>query len=148
MSDALSEAEALLADGRTEEGLAALRAVVAAEPDRYDAWYLLAFVAGGERPADGIAVYRDLLDRWPDDFKAWHNLGCLLRAAGRLDDALGALQRARGIDARSPALHFNLGQVHEALGEHERARTHYARSLELFPGFPPALDALQRLGQG
>lgn len=137
--------ESLVAMGQVDEGLEALHAAVSRDPERYETWYLLAFLAGREHPEQGIAVYRDLLARWPDDFKGWHNLGCLLRGAGRHDEALATFERAWALDPKSPALHFNLGQVHEALGRPERARTHYARSLELFPGFLPARAALERL---
>lgn len=132
--------------GRPEAARKALRSSVERAPDRYEGWSILAFVTGRDDPTEGAAVYREVLQRWPEDFAAWHNLGCLLRSTGALDEALAALQRAERLKDDSPALAYNLGQTHEALGDLDEARACYARSVALFGGFEPGLAALLRLG--
>jgi tetratricopeptide (TPR) repeat protein len=60
-----------------------------------------------------------------------HNHARELYAAGRYRDAIARLDEAVGLDPNASILFFNLGLIHEQLGQIERAVTNYQRSLEL-----------------
>lgn len=47
-----------------------------------------------DRLDEAERVLRDKEERWPGGYTTWANLGSVLAAAGRLDDAAGALSRA------------------------------------------------------
>jgi tetratricopeptide (TPR) repeat protein len=91
------EGEILLREGKTKEGLAALRAAVAREDKlRYSEppdWFvpcrhaLGAFLLRDRQAAAAEAVYREDLRRWPDNGWSLHGLAASLEAQGKEDAA-------------------------------------------------------------
>jgi protein O-GlcNAc transferase len=134
--------------GRMEEAVASLQRAVELNETRRSAWANLAYVAGRHEPARGIRTYRELVERWPDDLAGWHNLGCLLRDTGALDDALHAMSIAVALGAERPEVWHSLAMLHEARGSIEEARTALIRALDLDPGFQPARGALELVSVG
>ncbi|HEY3216535.1 MAG TPA: tetratricopeptide repeat protein [Candidatus Eisenbacteria bacterium] len=62
--------------------------------------------------ADAEAGYRRVLRLWPGDDRASNNLGNLLAAQGKLDEALERYRAAVHLNPRNAAAYFNAAQVH------------------------------------
>lgn len=102
---------------------------------------------GGPRAGDGrelaaataLAALVAVPANWPvaqrydDDAITWYNAGAALLDAGRVEDALAALERARSADPRFPETYNNLGRARLALGDVDAARGDFERGLELAP---------------
>lgn len=75
-----------------------------------------------------------MLTREPAHAVALNNLGALLHAAGRTDDALPLLQRAVEADAAYGEAWNNLGLIAAQRGDNTRAELCFARATALEPG--------------
>jgi tetratricopeptide (TPR) repeat protein len=100
--DTLLRAGALLArGGRAPEALAAVRRVLAVEPDSERARTLEAMVlASSGRHAEAVTAYRDLLRADRDDVDLLMSLAWSAGAAGDLETAREAMERAWEVVAR------------------------------------------------
>jgi protein O-GlcNAc transferase len=63
------------------------------------------------RAAEAEAAYRQALAAAPNHADAWHMLGALMFQAGRLQDALQAMEKSAALEPRRAAFHSNLGEV-------------------------------------
>ena len=70
----------------------------------------------------------------PDRVEAHHNLGLVLRAQGRLEEAAAAFERALVLRPSLVPAHVSLGQVRQALGDLAGAATSLQHALALAPG--------------
>jgi DNA-binding response OmpR family regulator len=68
-----------------------------------------------------------------------------LLLAGKLDEAVAALEEALRLDPFAAEVHYQLAKAQRARGEHFRAMTAFERAVELKPGFFPALRSLAAL---
>jgi len=68
-----------------------------------------------------------------------------LLLAGKLDDAVAALDEALRLDPFMAEAHYQLAKAQRARGEHFRAMTAFERAVELRPAFFPALRSLAAL---
>lgn len=69
----------------------------------------------------------------------------LLSATGRTQQALVHYARAVALRPDSAVIHSNYGGALAAAGRYADAMRHTVRALELEPGYPPAVENLQRL---
>jgi tetratricopeptide (TPR) repeat protein len=83
--------------------------------------------AGAAEAAQGA-----LLDT-PDNADLLHLLALAQRQLGRVDQAIGALERATAIDPLRATLHFNLGQAYGAVGKQAEAIHSLERALAIDP---------------
>lgn len=133
------------AAGHAEAALRAFEQAIAIAPDSYDAWYNLAWLTGRVDPAAGVDRFRELLQRWPGDFGALHNLACLLRDTGALDESLATFAQAQALRDDEPVLCVNLARLHVRRRDLDAARKAYERALALDPGLSVARDELAAL---
>jgi Flp pilus assembly protein TadD len=78
----------------------------------------------------------------PNNPRTLTNLGLVLAAESKNQDALTALSRANG-----PAVgHANLGFILAAMGKDDQARAHYESALAIRPELTAAREALARIG--
>ena len=98
------------------------------------------------RIEEAISYYRELVRSGPEDVQQHihNNLGYALLIAGRVEDALGPLQRARALEPANPQVHNNLGLVHFSAGRWEQAVGSLRRAVELRPGYQEAHANLAR----
>jgi len=99
------------------------------------------------RLTDAAGDYGAVLKLVPDAPYALNNRANVYRRLGRLDDALRDYKAA--LNPANPNLqypYFGLGQIAEAQGDREGARSYYNRALAAAPGFALALERLQTLG--
>lgn len=80
---------------------------------------------------------RRALESTADDPAALNLLGIVLAQTGRIDAALGPLERAAAIDAADPSVHANLSQVLAQAGRTEPALRACERALALGGTTPP-----------
>ncbi|HXK23423.1 MAG TPA: tetratricopeptide repeat protein [Myxococcota bacterium] len=121
-----------------DDALAKLRDGVAKHPDDPEvSWALASALEAAGRAHEALAAMRSHLARWPDrPGNGWAALGRCAYRAGRIDEAIDALQRATARDERDAEAQLYLGLALRARGEKERAEAHFeaaARDPELAP---------------
>jgi Flp pilus assembly protein TadD len=77
---------------------------------------------------------------------AWFYLGTTLLRMGRHADAVAPLRQAVAENFKSDDVFFNLGLVHEALGEADEAIAAYRRAGQIKPGDSEIAGKLAALG--
>ena len=134
--------------GRYDRAIAAYRDFVARHPDFPEARYALAnALLQAERHREAIAQYRRLLDAGTD-LQPMALRERLAYAHIQLDQFALAIEIYRDLVALAPdSLRFRLqlGQLSEALAEHERARRAYGEILRRDPARTEARYRLARL---
>lgn len=119
------------------------RAALEINPHSVTARYNLANLLIEEgRVEEGIAAYREVLRRDPGHRDSHNNLGIQLAARGELEEALGHFEAAISSDPADPAGYYNRGIALLKLGRPVEAVSDLERTLELSPGYQPALRAL------
>lgn len=121
-------AHALEHQGRLEETVEAYRRALEIDPGDARAHKNLGHVLNVlDRPAEAEAAFRRALG--PDDMEAYNYLAVVLKAQGRLDEAIEACRRAIGIKPDYAEGHVHLadcllldGQFEEGLREYEGGR--------------------------
>ncbi|MBT6430263.1 MAG: tetratricopeptide repeat protein [Rhodospirillaceae bacterium] len=91
---------------------------------------------------DAIPLYLELSDLWPQEAMVWLNLGIVLGALHRHDEARQCLERSLDMEPDSPLAEYQLGQMHEHLGGVDTAASHYLAATELDPGYLDAWNSL------
>lgn len=81
-----------------------------------------------------LLTYRRVLSRDPGVADAWCNMGSVLHALGRDEEALEAFRRSLELHPANPAAHTGLGSVLDAMGDAEGALAHIREALALDPG--------------
>lgn len=83
------------------------------------------------RLAQAKRGYEEVLATHPDHADSLHLLGVVAHQSGDSPTAVKLIQRAIGINNRSPHFHNNLGEACRALGRTKDAIDHYERALAL-----------------
>ena len=84
-------------------------------------------------PVRGIPIQEELLRIDPDFPSGWHNMGLLMLAAGRNDDARAAFEKSAALEPLNAATALNLGYVYDLGGEREKAVEKYFLATILDP---------------
>lgn len=129
-------AAASLNSNPPHHGIKAFRALLAADPDRPDDWYNLAWLLrrGGQYDASLVA-YDEALRRGVSGAQEVHLNRAVIFSEGlrRPDKAREELKQALELQPDYVAALLNLGNLHEDEGEREQALDHYQQALELEP---------------
>jgi tetratricopeptide (TPR) repeat protein len=135
--DAAAAGEALAAYAReradNELRRYALRQVVAAKNDEYQAWETLARLVGGQRGHSADEVYRELLDQRPDDPQAHVLFVNHLLREGREAEAAAHLEQTIEESLDDPVLWDQLLRVRIAEGRYDDAQRTVDRMAEEHP---------------
>lgn len=94
-----------------------------------------------------IAECKKAIEMDPAYGNPYNDIGAYLIELGREEEAVQWLRQAMNAP-RYETPHFpcyNLGRVHEKMGDYPQALAHYHQSLDMMPGFDPAQRALDRL---
>lgn len=89
-------------------------------------------------------IYRQLVTEVPDA-KKWSDLGAVLKAQGRHEDAIAAYRQAMALDPRDATPHFNLGNLLRDRGRQDEAVGSLRQAVALDPKFADAHINLGRL---
>jgi predicted TPR repeat methyltransferase len=134
LDDAITMAVHFQRSGRTPEAREIFDAVLGAVPDQPAALHyggLLAYQETGAADAVARMERSVLLEPGIAD---WHsNLGVVLKAEGRLDEAEAAYRRATALDPDHANAHHNLGVLLAATGRVREAVRCYCRVITLRP---------------
>jgi len=90
--------------------------------------------ARGGSPAAGIERLRRAIGRGLRAPELYNNLGVLLRAAGRLEEAIGAYREAIALAPAHRNAHFNLANALHASGRPAEAVARYREVVRIAPG--------------
>lgn len=95
--------------------------------------YWAAALEAGKDFKGAEAQLRRMCELTPQDPEAYNDLGRLLLAAGRPQDALAVLDRALQVAPDHPSATTNRGSAFQALGRRAEAEASYRRALSLAP---------------
>jgi tetratricopeptide (TPR) repeat protein len=126
--------DALVHEGRLDEGIARLREALRMNPDSGDAHYDLgtALLQQG-RAAEAMAEFREACRINPADAKAHSNLGVALCQQGRVEEGIAQYRQALEIDPAFAEAHGNLGYALFQLGRIDDAIAEYREALRIDP---------------
>lgn len=85
----------------------------------------------GEDPMTGIQILRKVSEEYPDNELALYQLGMLSVTTGQYDRAIERFEELLGLNSDNGEAHFYLGYSYFEKGEHEKARTHFIKVLNL-----------------
>jgi len=80
----------------------------------------------------------------PTHYDALSLMGALKAATGNPNEGLADLNRAIEVDPNMFSAYFNRGQVHEMLGQREKALADYRRFMQIAPQGRPEREIAQR----
>lgn len=161
-------ADALEAQGRNEEALAALGTAITQRENYVGAQLNYGMLllkmgnpAGAEAALRGIdltallytpdrhseleSIARQLIQIMPDHVQAWRALGTLQALQQRFDEAVPTLRKTLTWLAGDAEVHNNLGAALQALGKTADAEACYRSALELNPGYYEAHNNLGKV---
>ena len=132
----LDDARRLHAAGDLAGAERIYRRLIADDPDRAEAWYLLGRARHSSGDADGaIDGYRRALALRPGLAEAHNNLGIALNGQGRHDQAVACYREAIRLRPGYVEAHGNLGNVLDRLGHHREAAGSLREAIRLRPEF-------------
>jgi Tfp pilus assembly protein PilF len=94
-----------------------------------------------------IRVCMKAIEVDPDFGNPYNDIGAYLIEVGRYEEALPWLRKATRAPRYECAHYpwYNMGKIYERTGQPCRARDAYARALQVYRGYPLAVDALVRV---
>ncbi len=98
-----------------------------------------------DAPEEACARYRQAIASDPGHVSAYTNLGCLLHALQRLDEAAQVYATALEACSDKAVLWYNLGVLREDMGQLSEALQAYAAAIALDPGLADAHYTAARL---
>jgi tetratricopeptide (TPR) repeat protein len=135
----LQKGAAARAEGRLEAAAQHYLEALNLQPDLVEAARELSLLWGQLDDADQAEYFTRLaIDLDPGSAAMQLHLGNLLRAQGRLEEALAACQAATTLQPDLAQAHGNLGNAYRDLGRGEEAAASFRRALELAPELPEA----------
>ncbi len=135
----LAQARALIEEGKLEQALVALKALLAVEPNHAEAWYKQGNVLKDlNRPHEALASYQRAIELEPRRGAALCNRGAILLSLGKPEDALRDFQQAVEVDPQDAIAHYNRGVAEQTLHRSADAFASYSRALELNPHYAEA----------
>jgi len=91
---------------------------------------------------DMETLWRDTLRKNPDAWMAHTNLGNVLSAQGKFDEAISNYRQALQIKPDDAKPHYNLGKALQSQGKLDEAIRHYHQALQLKPNYAEAHNNL------
>lgn len=119
-------------DGQAAEAAEAYRNVLKLDPNNVDALNLISIIfTDSGNPALAIDLVTRATEVAPDYFAPWMTLGNACQAAGRLDAAVGAFQKAIALQPDVAEVHNNLASALVDLGRYDEAASAAAKAIRL-----------------
>ncbi|MFQ5834085.1 MAG: tetratricopeptide repeat protein [Candidatus Thorarchaeota archaeon] len=143
------EAARLLADGKTEAAVGALRTFLEKHPKHTDAKVSLAvaLIHAQENPSkdsgltiEALQLLDEAADSNPKDPVPLFNKGVCLRDLGQLDDALESFEAAVDVEERLPLAILHMAEINYELERYEKAVELARLALIRDPGIEGALN--------
>jgi tetratricopeptide (TPR) repeat protein len=88
-------------------------------------------------------LWTDTIRKFPHRIDvAYNNLGVVLRAQGKFDEAISHYREAIRLRGNNAEAHYNLGNVLAVQGKHDEAISHYREAIRLKPDYVEAHNNL------
>ena len=94
-------------------------------PDAEVLWQQANGLVGQGDLSSAAPLYRQLSEIWPDQAPVWCNLGLVLRALQRFEEARPCLLRSLDLEPDNALAHYELGQLAEQLNKPDDATENY-----------------------
>lgn len=141
-----TRATAAYAAGRTAEGIALLKEIIAERTDFDLAYtYLSDFYKEQGRPMDALRVLQEALRNNPGSFRIMTSLGIALIDEGRFDEAIELLKKSLALIDFDPETWNYLGVAYWNKGLFDQAFEAYGKALELDRDYPIVFNNLGSL---
>jgi len=101
-----------------------------------------------EKVEDAEGILKEIMEINPDSVNIYNSLGVLSRRKGEFENALKHYQKALRIHPNSPHIHYNTGRLHLDLNDPGKAKTFFAKAVELDPSFKEAKEVLSAIELG
>jgi Tfp pilus assembly protein PilF len=97
--------------------------------------------------SEAIAECKKAIDIDPDFGNPYNDIGAYLIELGQYDEAIPWLEKASRARRYEPRHypHFNLGRVYVLKGMINKAIEEFEKSLEYYPDYPLAIEAIEKL---
>jgi Flp pilus assembly protein TadD len=133
-----------------------VKALVARLKDATQEQRVQPFLKGGEKLErflhwdDAIEAYKRAVEIAPKNGQARVRLAYTLLASGRDEENEGMGHAQKGVQLlpNEAEAHYVLGRYCEIAGDEKKAKTHYARALELRPAYQEVKKRLSKLRWG
>ncbi len=130
--DRLNYALALLRGGKTDEGIAELKAVQSADPKLPHTWFNLGIHYKKQGETDqAAAMFEKLIELTPNEPVAHYNLAVLYKLQNKLPQAQALFEKAAQLGPSLAAPHFQLYNAFRLSGQREEAMKQLAIFQEL-----------------
>jgi len=133
-------------EDRVEDAVAKMRQVIAQDPKIMDAHLTLGnWLVRLRQPDEAIAAFMEAVALKPDDDIALGNLARILRARGRTQDALAALEVFRSalrVNPKNPQSWYQLATLYLDLGRMSDAEASFKEALAANPNMGAAYNGL------
>ncbi|MEM9566787.1 MAG: tetratricopeptide repeat protein, partial [Cyanobacteria bacterium P01_E01_bin.34] len=138
----------LIRSGQLELAETCLDAVLACQPECFDAWQLLGAVAlKQQQPKLAQSRLLQALEICPTSAEAHSNLGLALREQGQLPEAISQFHLAVQHNPQFPDVFNNLGLALREHGQPQDAMRAYRQAIALKPDYGDAITNLAKLYQ-
>lgn len=138
---------ALLVQGRAAEALAPLETAARSQRDPdFDTLLAVALRRAG-RPEDALSRLKRTIKRHPQHAAAFREIGSLLLAMERDDEAIDFLRRGLTVAPMAPELSIELGYALLRRRDCAGAKIAFARAVEISPNAPEALFGIAKAHQ-
>ncbi len=126
-----------------------LKKAIRNQPNNSSSLYYLGMLYQDNKKFDkALNVYSDLINRTNSKKRAYYNSGYIyLVELQEYSQAEEMFLAAISIDPNFVEAVYNLGRNYEAMGNFEKARIQYQKTLEILPNYPLAVQGLNRLDQ-
>jgi tetratricopeptide (TPR) repeat protein len=132
-------AQALLDDGKQEEGRNMLRKAIALNPRYLPARLRLAhLMRESGQVHEAIALFQEAVKANPRSASIQNAFGAVLEASGNIPLALESYRKAVRWEPQSATYHFNLARLLAQTGHVPAAIEHYEKAVQLKEAFGPA----------
>ena len=143
---ALALGEQFLAHGRVAEAAVAFREAAANPALPMARWKLASALLFTRKADEALDLLLPIEADYPNEIEVTEGVGFAYYIRRECGEALPRLEHALSLRAADTSLLNALGDCHEELGDGERAREMFQRSLELNPGQQGVRDRLAGLG--
>ena len=143
---ALALGEQFLAHGRVAEAAVAFREATANPALPMARWKLASALLFTRKADEALDLLLPIEADYPNEIEVTEGVGFAYYIRRECGEALPRLEHALSLRAADTSLLNALGDCHEELGDGERARELFQRSLELNPGQQGVRDRLAGLG--
>ena len=144
---ALALGEQFMAYGRIAEATVAFREATANSDLPMARWKLASALLFARKADEALDLLLPIETEYPNEIEVAEGVGFAYYIRQQCGEVVPRLEHALTLRAADPSLLNALGDCHEQLGDGERARVMFERSLELHPGQQGVRDRLAGLGE-